>query len=53
MAKCMQSMYFAKPPGKPGQAWHQDEIYIQRAIAVYAVHGLPLTMPPLIMDVCG
>jgi len=26
--KCMQSMYFAKGPGKPGQAWHQDEIYI-------------------------
>lgn len=26
--KCMQSMYFAKPPGKPGQAWHQDEAYI-------------------------
>lgn len=26
--KCMQSMYFVKPPGKPGQAWHQDEIYI-------------------------
>ncbi len=26
--KCMQSMYFAKAPGKPGQAWHQDEIYI-------------------------
>ncbi len=26
--KCMQSMFFAKPPGKPGQAWHQDEIFI-------------------------
>ncbi len=26
--KCMQSMFFAKPPGKPGQAWHQDELYI-------------------------
>ncbi len=26
--KCMQSMFFAKPPGKPGQAWHQDEEYI-------------------------
>ena len=26
--KCMQSMFFAKPPGKPGQSWHQDEIYI-------------------------
>jgi len=26
--KCMQSMYFIKPPGYPGQAWHQDEIYI-------------------------
>lgn len=26
--KCMQSMFFAKGPGKPGQAWHQDEIYI-------------------------
>ena len=26
--KCMQSMFFVKPPGKPGQAWHQDEIYI-------------------------
>ena len=26
--KCMQSMFFAKPPGKPGQAWHQDEVYI-------------------------
>lgn len=26
--KCMQSMLFVKPPGDPGQAWHQDEIYI-------------------------
>ena len=26
--KCMQYMFFAKPPGKPGQAWHQDELYI-------------------------
>ncbi|MBN4074018.1 phytanoyl-CoA dioxygenase family protein [bacterium AH-315-E10] len=26
--KCMQSMYFCKPPGFQGQAWHQDEIYI-------------------------
>ena len=26
--KCMQSMLFLKPPGFPGQAWHQDEIYI-------------------------
>ena len=25
---CLQSMYFAKTPGKPGQAWHQDEFYI-------------------------
>lgn len=26
--KCMQSMLFVKPPGLPGQAWHQDEHYI-------------------------
>jgi ectoine hydroxylase-related dioxygenase (phytanoyl-CoA dioxygenase family) len=26
--KCMQSMLFVKGPGKPGQAWHQDEMYI-------------------------
>ena len=26
--KCMQSMLFVKPPGKPGQPWHQDELYI-------------------------
>ncbi|MEL7536587.1 MAG: phytanoyl-CoA dioxygenase family protein [Pseudomonadota bacterium] len=26
--KCMQSMFFAKPPNKPGQAWHQDEVFI-------------------------
>ena len=26
--KCMQSMLFIKAAGKPGQAWHQDEIYI-------------------------
>jgi len=26
--KCMQSMYFVKPPSFQGQAWHQDEIYI-------------------------
>ncbi|MFM7321686.1 MAG: phytanoyl-CoA dioxygenase family protein [Armatimonadota bacterium] len=26
--KCMQSMLFVKPPDFPGQAWHQDEIYI-------------------------
>ncbi len=27
--KCMQTMLFVKPPGYPGQAWHQDELYIQ------------------------
>ena len=26
--KCMQSMLFSKPAGKPGQAWHQDEYFI-------------------------
>ena len=26
--KCMQSMLFVKSAGKPGQAWHQDEVYI-------------------------
>lgn len=26
--KCMQSMLFVKPPGYPGQAWHQDERFI-------------------------
>lgn len=26
--KCMQSMFFVKAPGKPGQAWHQDEMHI-------------------------
>lgn len=26
--KCMQSMIFTKPPNYPGQAWHQDELYI-------------------------
>jgi ectoine hydroxylase-related dioxygenase (phytanoyl-CoA dioxygenase family) len=26
--KCMQSMFFVKNAGKPGQAWHQDEYYI-------------------------
>ena len=26
--KCMQSMIFTKPPGAPGQAWHQDEVPI-------------------------
>lgn len=26
--KCMQSMLFIKSSGKPGQAWHQDEVYI-------------------------
>jgi ectoine hydroxylase-related dioxygenase (phytanoyl-CoA dioxygenase family) len=26
--KCMQSMLFIKSAGKPGQAWHQDEIFI-------------------------
>lgn len=26
--KCMQSMYFIKPPQFQGQAWHQDEIFI-------------------------
>jgi hypothetical protein len=26
--KCMQSMLFIKAAGKPGQPWHQDEIYI-------------------------
>lgn len=26
--KAMQSMLFIKAAGKPGQAWHQDEIYI-------------------------
>ncbi len=27
-AKGIQSMLFMKPPGKPGQAWHQDERFI-------------------------
>lgn len=26
--KAMQSMLFVKAAGKPGQAWHQDEVYI-------------------------
>lgn len=26
--KSMQSMFFVKPPGKPGQAWHQDEHFL-------------------------
>jgi len=26
--KAMQTMVFVKGPGKPGQAWHQDEYYI-------------------------
>ncbi|MEO0996620.1 MAG: phytanoyl-CoA dioxygenase family protein [Pseudomonadota bacterium] len=26
--KCAQSMLFVKQPGKPGQAWHQDEYFI-------------------------
>ena len=26
--KCMQAMLFIKAPTKPGQAWHQDEVYI-------------------------
>jgi ectoine hydroxylase-related dioxygenase (phytanoyl-CoA dioxygenase family) len=26
--KCMQSMLFIKASGKPGQAWHQDEVFI-------------------------
>jgi ectoine hydroxylase-related dioxygenase (phytanoyl-CoA dioxygenase family) len=26
--KCMQSMLFIKSAGKPGQAWHQDEMFI-------------------------
>lgn len=26
--KCMQSMFFVKSAGKPGQAWHQDEYFI-------------------------
>eukprot|EP01121_Diplochlamys_sp_Union-15-3_P016777 TRINITY_DN5775_c0_g1_i1.p1 TRINITY_DN5775_c0_g1~~TRINITY_DN5775_c0_g1_i1.p1 ORF type:complete len:286 (-),score=48.02 TRINITY_DN5775_c0_g1_i1:34-891(-) len=26
--KACQSMMFLKPPGRPGQAWHQDEYYI-------------------------
>jgi ectoine hydroxylase-related dioxygenase (phytanoyl-CoA dioxygenase family) len=26
--KCMQSMLFITAAGKPGQAWHQDEVYI-------------------------
>lgn len=27
--KCMQSILFIKPPGYPGQAYHQDEYYIE------------------------
>lgn len=26
--KCVQSMFFVRPSGGPGQAWHQDEHYI-------------------------
>ncbi len=30
-AKCMQSMLFVKPPGMPGQAWHQDAAFHSHA----------------------
>ncbi len=26
--KCVQTMFFVRPAGGPGQAWHQDEYYI-------------------------
>jgi len=26
--KCVQSMFFVRPAGRPGQAWHQDEFYV-------------------------
>ncbi|MEL6350028.1 MAG: phytanoyl-CoA dioxygenase family protein, partial [Myxococcota bacterium] len=26
--KCVQSMFFIRPSGGPGQAWHQDEHYV-------------------------
>lgn len=26
--KCLQSLVFVKSPGMPGQAWHQDELYL-------------------------
>ena len=38
----MQSMFFVKAPGKPGQAWHQDEIFIptrDKSLGEYSSEG--------------
>ena len=42
--KCMQTMLFVKPPSFQGQAWHQDELYIQTRDRSLTGCGLRLTM---------
>ena len=43
--KCMQSMLFIKPSGKPGQAWHQDEHFIPTRDRSLAESGWRLMTP--------
>ena len=40
--KCMQSMLFIKPSGKPGQPWHQDEHFIPTRDCLLAIVWLAL-----------
>ncbi len=44
--KCMQSMLFIKPSGKPGQAWHQMSILSRHGTARWLVCGWRLMMRP-------
>jgi Phytanoyl-CoA dioxygenase (PhyH) len=42
--KAMQSMLFIKSEGKPGQAWHQDELFIptrDRSLTTAASPAMP------------
>ena len=52
--KTMQSMFFVKAPGKPGQAWHQDEIFIPTRDKSLVGAWIALDeMQRLTMDVCS
>lgn len=46
--KCVQTMAFIRPPGGPGQAWHQDEHFIPSRDA--SVRGIWLALDDATID---
>jgi ectoine hydroxylase-related dioxygenase (phytanoyl-CoA dioxygenase family) len=46
--KVVQSMFFIRPPGGPGQAWHQDARYVPAPVGQLA--GLWLALEPATVE---